>query len=131
MMFVTLITALVLTLSVIPCPAMAKSVKIPAAYHGVWCAIGDIPTNKYRRCRELRGEQDLEIRARSIFNGEVDCKPLAVKPKGNSHLVRSHCIFDIGERSSRQDLGPTKWERWRLTDGGRRLEINETSNKAE
>jgi hypothetical protein len=104
---------------------------IPTAYHGVWCAIGDIPTNKYRRCRQLRGEQDLEIRARSIFNGEVDCKPLAVKPKGNSHLVQSHCIFDVGERSSRQDLGPTKWERWRLTDGGRRLEVNETSNKGE
>jgi hypothetical protein len=111
-------------------PKGFECLRIPTAYHGVWCEIGDIPISKYKRCRQLRGEQDLEIRARSTFNGEVNCKPLAIKAKGNSHLVWSRCVFNIGERSSRQDLGPTKWE-LRLTDGGRRLEINETSNKEE
>jgi hypothetical protein len=128
MMFGMLITALLLTLSVIPCPAMAESVKIPAAYHGVWCAIGDYDgkTQRYKRCRKADGEQDWEIRARHFFNDEVSCIPLAVKPKGNSLLVRLSCRHLTVEEEKTEPV-----ERWRLTDGGRRLEINETSNKAE
>jgi hypothetical protein len=128
MMFVTLITALVLTLTVIPCPATAKSVKIPAAYHGVWCAIGDYDgkTQRYKRCREAGGEQDWEIRARHYFNAEVTCIPLGVKPKGNSLLVRLSCRHLIIKEEKTEPV-----ERWRLIDGGRRLEIIETSNEAE
>lgn len=114
MLFSPLITALMLTLSVIPCPAMAKSVKIPTDYRGIWCTTTDVA---YKRCRKADSDA-IEINAHHFFpNMDEKCVPLAIVPKGDSFLVQADCEWIRAPRR----IVERECYRWLLTNGGRQL----------
>jgi hypothetical protein len=101
-LFSPLITALMLTLSVIPCPAMAKSVKIPTDYRGIWCTTTDVA---YKRCRKADSDA-IEINAHHFFpNMDEKCVPLAIVPKGDSFLVQADCEWIRAPRRIVETVG--------------------------
>lgn len=72
--------------------ARAEPPEIPAAYRGTWCEISNLGNaREYKRCRATDGEQDWQIQARRITNGEAICTPLAVVAKRGSLSVRAEC----------------------------------------
>lgn len=104
---------------VLAVPAQAQPVKLPAAYHGAWCATAGAEYT-FRRCREY-GADALIVHARLFFHGESRCVPLAVVPDRGGHFVQSSCRHIEDENSKIERA----LQRWRLLDNGRRLELSD------
>jgi hypothetical protein len=96
--------------------AEAQTAKLSAPYVGAWCATAQ--SNIYARCRDADGEDALQIHARHFFAGETRCVPLAIVPERDGHFVQASCrLLEEGSKVERV------LQRWRLTDGGRRLQV--------